>query len=85
MSVKRRRRRSRVISAPWSGSWTAPVEALQSVAEIGPVVAASVRAFADEPRNRALVARLKEAGVKIESQAPEPTESPARWPERRSS
>ena len=29
----------------------APVEALQSVAEIGPVVAASVRAFADEPRN----------------------------------
>ncbi len=30
----------------------APVEALQSVPEIGPVVAASVRAFADEPRNR---------------------------------
>ena len=32
----------------------APVEALQTVPEIGPVVAASVRAFADEPRNRAL-------------------------------
>ena len=30
----------------------APVEALQTVPEIGPVVAASVRAFADEPRNR---------------------------------
>src|SRR3954469_2466448 len=29
-----------------------PAEALQSVAEIGPVVAASVRAFADEPRNQ---------------------------------
>ena len=43
--------------------------------EIGPVVAASVRAFADEPRNRELVAKLKAAGVNMESQAPEPTES----------
>ena len=32
----------------------APVEALQSVADVGPVVAASVRTFADEPRNRRL-------------------------------
>src|SRR4051812_1678140 len=32
-----------------------PPEALQSVAEIGPVVAASVRAFAEEPANQALV------------------------------
>ena len=36
----------------------ASVEELQAVAEIGPVVAASVRAFADEPHNRALVERL---------------------------
>jgi DNA ligase (NAD+) len=53
-----------------------PPEALQSVAEIGPVVAASVRAFADEPRNRTLVARLKQAGVNMESQAPPPSDTP---------
>jgi DNA ligase (NAD+) len=51
----------------------APVEALQGVADVGPVVAASVRAFADEPRNRKLVARLEAAGVNMSSQAPEPT------------
>ncbi len=39
----------------------APVEALQSVPEIGPVVAASVRPFADEPRNRQLIDRLEAA------------------------
>jgi DNA ligase (NAD+) len=55
---------------------TEPPEALQSVAEIGPVVAASVRAFAEEPRNLALVTRLKEAGVNTESQAPEPSDQP---------
>jgi DNA ligase (NAD+) len=55
---------------------TEPVEALQSVAEIGPVVAASVRAFAEEPRNQALVAKLKAAGVNMESRAPEPTDQP---------
>jgi DNA ligase (NAD+) len=49
----------------------APIEMLQSASDIGPVVAASVRAFADEPRNRALIARLKAAGVNLESQAPE--------------
>jgi DNA ligase (NAD+) len=53
-----------------------PVEALQSVSEIGPVVAASVRAFADEPSNRHLVGRLREAGVNLSSQAPEPTDQP---------
>jgi len=47
-----------------------PVEALQAVADVGPVVAASVKAFADEPRNRALVARLAKAGVNMTSQAP---------------
>jgi DNA ligase (NAD+) len=49
----------------------APQEALESVPEIGPVLAASVRAFADEPHNRQLVARLKEAGVNMRSLAPE--------------
>jgi DNA ligase (NAD+) len=50
----------------------APVEALQSIPEIGPVVAASVRAFADEPRNRALVAKLAAAGVNMASRQPAP-------------
>jgi DNA ligase (NAD+) len=51
----------------------APIEKLQSVPDIGPVVAASIRLFADEPRNRQLIARLAEAGVNMASQAPEPT------------
>jgi DNA ligase (NAD+) len=53
-----------------------PSEALQSVAEIGPVVAASVRAFAEEPRNQELVRKLKAAGVNVVSQAPEPSDQP---------
>jgi DNA ligase (NAD+) len=55
---------------------TEPVEALQSVSEIGPVVAASVRAFAEEPRNQELVRKLKAAGVNMESQAPPPSDRP---------
>jgi DNA ligase (NAD+) len=55
---------------------TEPVEALQSVSEIGPVVAASVRAFAEEPRNQELVRKLKAAGVNTESHAPEPSDQP---------
>ena len=55
---------------------TEPVEALQSVSEIGPVVAASVRAFAEEPRNQELVRKLKAAGVNMNSQAPEPSDQP---------
>jgi DNA ligase (NAD+) len=54
-----------------------PVDALQTAPEIGPVVAASVRQFANEPRNRDLVARLKAAGLNMESQAAEPTVEPA--------
>jgi DNA ligase (NAD+) len=55
---------------------TEPADALQSVSEIGPVVAASVRAFAEEPRNQALVRKLKAAGVNMESRAPEPSHQP---------
>lgn len=50
----------------------APAERLETVPEIGPVVAASVRMFADEPRNRVLVQRLSEAGVNLASQVPPP-------------
>jgi DNA ligase (NAD+) len=45
----------------------APLEALQTAPEIGPVVAASVRSFADEPHNRALVQKLAAAGVNMNS------------------
>jgi DNA ligase (NAD+) len=48
----------------------APVEALQNVPEIGPVLAESVKTFADEPHNRALVARLAQAGVNMTSLQP---------------
>jgi len=54
----------------------APLEALQSVPEIGPVLAASVKQFADEPHNRQLVERLKAAGVNVTSQAPETSGEP---------
>jgi DNA ligase (NAD+) len=50
----------------------APVEELQAIPEIGPVLAASVRSFAEEPRNQQLVEKLKAAGVNTESRAPEP-------------
>jgi len=45
----------------------APIEMLQTISEIGPVVAASVRAFANEPHNRALIAKLRDAGVNMDS------------------
>ena len=45
---------------------TATVEALQQVPDVGTVVAASVRAFLDEPRNRRLLDRLAAAGVRTE-------------------
>jgi DNA ligase (NAD+) len=54
---------------------SAPLEALQTVPEIGPVVAASWRAFADEPHNRALIAKLAAAGLNMSSQQPEPGDS----------
>jgi len=42
----------------------APVEELQEVHEVGPVMAESVRSWFDEPRNGTLVQRLREAGVR---------------------
>ena len=48
----------------------APVETLQTIPEIGPVVAASIRSFAEEPHNRALMAKLAAAGVNMSSLQP---------------
>ena len=44
---------------------------LESVHEIGPVVAASIRQWFDEPHNRELVGRLAGAGVNVEATAAE--------------
>lgn len=44
----------------------ATVDELQGVNEIGPVVAQSIREYFDEPRNQALLRRLREAGVRTE-------------------
>jgi DNA ligase (NAD+) len=53
----------------------APLEALQAVPDVGPVVAASIRAFADEPRNRTLVAKLAAAGVNMSTRQPDPVQA----------
>jgi DNA ligase (NAD+) len=50
----------------------ASVDQLQAVPDIGPVVAASIRSFAEEPRNHGLVAKLAAAGVNMSSQQPPP-------------
>jgi DNA ligase (NAD+) len=47
----------------------APVEALERVPDVGPVVARSVREFFDEPSNRMLMERLQAAGVRAQSAA----------------
>ncbi len=51
----------------------ASLEALQTIPEIGPVVAESVRMFAEEPRNRVLVDKLAAAGVNMSTTLPEPS------------
>lgn len=51
----------------------ASLETLQTVPDVGPVVAASIRLFADQPQNQRLITRLAEAGVNLNSQAPEPS------------
>ena len=52
----------------------ASLEQLESVREIGPVLAASVRTFFDEPRNRELIAAFRASGVKLIG---EPKRAPA--------
>jgi DNA ligase (NAD+) len=50
----------------------APIETLQRVPEIGPVLADSIRAYADESHNRELVGKLAAAGVNMTTSQPEP-------------
>jgi DNA ligase (NAD+) len=44
----------------------ASVDRLQGTTEVGPVLAASVRSWFDEPRNRELIERLRAAGLRME-------------------
>jgi DNA ligase (NAD+) len=52
------------------GLMAATTDELQRTREIGPVLAASVRAWFDEPHNVALVERLRAAGVNMETALP---------------
>ena len=62
-----------------AGLMTASVDAMQSVRDIGPVAAASVRTYLDEPHNVALIERLRSAGVHLASASTEPAaEQPLR-------
>ena len=47
----------------WTRCIAASPEALEPTRDIGPVVAAAIRGFLDEPHNRALVERLRQAGL----------------------
>ena len=44
----------------------ATVDQLQETHEVGPVLAESIRNWLDEPRNRELIERLRQAGVRME-------------------
>jgi DNA ligase (NAD+) len=55
----------------------APLDVLQQVPDVGPVVAASIRHFADEPRTRALIDKLAAAGVNMTSLQPPPSAAAA--------
>ena len=50
----------------------APVEQLQRVPDVGPVVAQSLRAFFDEEHNRTVVEQLRACGLRWEEGAPAP-------------
>jgi DNA ligase (NAD+) len=58
------------------GLLKATIDQLQATPEIGPVLAASVRSFAEESHNQALVTKLTKAGVNMKSTAPEPAAEP---------
>jgi DNA ligase (NAD+) len=45
----------------------APRESLEAIPEIGPKTAAAVRTFFEQPRNRELIRRLAQAGVRTEA------------------
>ena len=50
---------------------TATADTMQAVRDVGPVAAAAVREYLDEPHNVALVDRLRAAGLQLESPEPQ--------------
>jgi len=50
----------------------APVEEISAVDGVGPVIAASVRAFLGNPENRAVIEKLRAAGVSLADERREP-------------
>jgi DNA ligase (NAD+) len=55
---------------------TASLDELESVREIGPVLAASVRSFFDQPANRELIEAFRRAGVKLVGEKKVPPAGP---------
>lgn len=53
----------------------APADQMQAVRDVGPVAAASVRSYLDEPHNLALVERLRAAGLQLAGATPAPAAS----------
>ena len=66
-SASAARRRWQAPSARWTRCVAASKEQLQAVSDIGPVVAAAVRDYFDEPSNRDLIAELKGLGLKMDA------------------
>ena len=62
------------------GLMEASLEELEAVDDVGPVVAASVRAYFDEPANRRLMDRLREAGLTLEQPADDGATDPEPGP-----
>ena len=58
----------------------ASADELETAREIGPVLAASVRSWFDEPRNRLLLDRLKAAGVRMEVPVDQRRQAPSTGP-----
>ena len=63
MSASRRRRRWPGISARSTASWKPSEAQLLEVDDVGPVVAASIRTFFDQPHNREVVEQLRACGI----------------------
>ena len=58
------------------GLVAATLEEIESVVGVGPIVAASVRSFLDQDENRRLLERLRQAGVRMDSDREPPPSEP---------
>ena len=69
------RRSSRPRSSTIDALAAASADEIDDVPEIGPEVAATVAAWFEDPDNRALIEKLREAGVRLQDEPP-PDEGP---------